>query len=138
MKIFLLEVCKRNKVLFVLKLIAMITMVIDHTGAFLCDNNPIMRFIGRIAFLTYAFLMAEGYYHLKEKPDRLRYHVIKLGVLAVITEPIHDLCAKRIWPDFAYHNSLFTLLIGFAALIVSGWWKKKCGEIEQPPCSAAS
>ena len=54
--------------------------------------------------------------------------MIKLGVLAVIAEPVHDLCAKRIWPDFAYHNSLFTLLTGFTALIVSGWWKKKCGE----------
>ena len=114
--------------LFALKLIAMITMVIDHTGAFLCDNNPIMRTIGRIAFLTYAFMMAEGYYHLKDRTDRLRFHMFKLSVLAVVTEPLYDLCHKRIQPDFEFHNSLFTLLTGLAALIVSGWWKKKCGE----------
>ena len=73
-------------------------------------------------------MMAEGYYHLKDRTDRLRFHMFKLSVLAVVTEPLYDLCHKRIQPDFEFHNSLFTLLTGLAALIVSGWWKKKCGE----------
>lgn len=113
---------------FALKLIAMLTMVIDHAGLLLCDNNMVMRTIGRFAFLTYAFLMAEGYYHLKDKADRLRFHMIKMCVLAAISEPLHDLCIKRAWLEFKLQNALFTLMIGYAALIVSDRWKKKHGE----------
>ena len=110
---------------FILKLIAMSTMVIDHTGAVFFDNNIIMRTIGRLAFLTYAFLMAEGFFHLKERPDRLRAHVIKLCILAIISEVPHDLCHDRVWLEFNDQNTVFTLLIGFVALIACGWLKRK-------------
>ena len=113
---------------FVLKLIAMVTMVVDHTGAVFFGNNMIMRIIGRLAFLTYAFLMAEGYYHLKNKPDRLRSHVVKLCILALITEIPHDLCHDMVWLEFSGQNAVFTLLLGFAALIVCGWIKRKFAE----------
>lgn len=113
---------------FILKLIAMTTMVTDHAAVLFFGNNMVMRVIGRFSFLTYAFLMAESYCHLKDRPDRLRAHVIKLIVLAVVTEFFFDWCRLGIWLEFGDQNALFTLLLGFAALIACGWWKRKYGE----------
>ena len=46
---------------FVLKLIAAITMLIDHTGLILFPNQMIFRIIGRLAFPIYAYCIAEGF-----------------------------------------------------------------------------
>ena len=114
--------------LFLLKLIAMATMVIDHTGEAFANNNTVMRVIGLMAFPIYAFLIAEGYFHLREKPERLRVHVIKLLILAIVTEPFHDLFVNKTWLEFGVQNAVFTLLLGFITLIACGFWKRKHGE----------
>ena len=46
----------------VLKIIACITMLIDHMGVLLFPKITILRIIGRIAFPIFAFLLAEGCY----------------------------------------------------------------------------
>ena len=50
-----------------LKLIALITMTIDHVGAHLLPQYQILRIIGRIAMPIYAFLIAEGCQYTKNK-----------------------------------------------------------------------
>ena len=45
---------------FTLKMIAIITMVIDHVGAVLFPMNMIFRYIGRISFPLFVFLLVEG------------------------------------------------------------------------------
>lgn len=45
---------------FHLKLIAALTMLIDHIGAVLFPDIAILRIIGRISFPLYAFLIGEG------------------------------------------------------------------------------
>ena len=113
---------------FVLKLIAMSAMVADHAGSVFFDNSPIMRSIGRLAFLTYAFLVAEAYYHLKDKPERLRVHVVKYLVLALVSEVPFDLFESGVWLEFGTQNAVFTLLLGFLTLIVCDRWIKKLRE----------
>ncbi len=54
-----------------LKLIALITMTIDHVGAYLLPHYPILRIIGRIAMPIYAFFIAEGCRYTKSKPKYL-------------------------------------------------------------------
>ena len=49
----------------VLKIIACITMLLDHMGFILFPEYPIFRIIGRIAFPIFAFLLAEGCYYTK-------------------------------------------------------------------------
>ncbi len=43
-----------------LKLIAMITMTLDHVGLMLLPQYPILRILGRLAFPIYAYMIAEG------------------------------------------------------------------------------
>ena len=68
-----------------LKLIAMLTMLIDHSGKMLFPQYPIMRVIGRIAFPIYAYCIAVGcvYTH-----DALRYFK-RIVLLALISQPIY-------------------------------------------------
>ena len=54
-----------------LKVIAVISMLIDHTSAVILEQIPglenpafLMRIIGRAAFPIYCFLLVEGFYHI--------------------------------------------------------------------------
>lgn len=64
-----------------LKYIAMATMLIDHIGM-VEGNIKLFRFIGRIAFVLYAYMVVEGWMNTK---DRQRYFS-KLLLLAFISE----------------------------------------------------
>jgi hypothetical protein len=65
-----------------LKIIAMITMFIDHTGVLLFPDVDILRTIGRIAFPIFAYGIAVGYRHTSNK---LKY-LLRLLVFGLIAE----------------------------------------------------
>lgn len=102
---------------FALKLIAMITMLIDHAGYILFENSPYymyFRMIGRLAFPIYCFLLVEGFYHT----SNVKKYLKRLGVFAIISEIPFDL---------AFHNTtntsfldgqnvFFTLYIGLLVI----------------------
>ena len=56
---------------FTLKIIAVVTMLIDHIAmAFLAQGSSlymVMRSIGRLSFPIYCFLLVEGFYHTENK-----------------------------------------------------------------------
>ena len=60
-----------------LKLIAMITMTIDHVGMVIFPGVMILRIIGRLAFPIYAFMIAEGCRYTR---NRRRYFLTMAGV----------------------------------------------------------
>lgn len=64
---------------FILKIIAALTMTVDHAGLLLFGNEPWMRIVGRIAFPLFAFFIAEGFRYTR---DRRRYF---FGILALGT-----------------------------------------------------
>ena len=70
-----------------LKLLAMVTMLIDHMGATLFPYALWMRCVGRLAFPIFCFLIAEGCAHTH---DKKRYAARLLG-FAVLSEPAFDL-----------------------------------------------
>ena len=71
---------------FDLKILAIITMTIDHIGAIVYPNIDIFRIIGRVSFPIFAFLLVEGFKHTSNK---LKYF-LRLILFAIITQPIYD------------------------------------------------
>lgn len=65
-----------------LKLIALITMIIDHIGKFW--GIEIFRVIGRLSFPIYCFLISKG---IKKTKDIKKY-MIRLLVLAIVSQCI--------------------------------------------------
>lgn len=72
-----------------LKIIAALSMLIDHIGVILLPDVAILRIIGRIAFPIYAFMIAEGCAYTKNK---LRYFlsVFSLGAACQLVYSIYD------------------------------------------------
>lgn len=106
---------------FILRLIAMITMLTDHVAFVFLGNPMILRVIGRIAFPVYAMLLAEGFMHIYSKPDRCKKQLATLLILAVVSEPVFDLLEHSL--DFAAYmedqSNIITLLMGFVGMIVT-------------------
>ena len=65
-----------------LKIIAMISMLIDHIGAYLLPQYRWMRIIGRVAYPIFAYMIAEGCRHTKH---RARY-LLQMGGLAAVCQ----------------------------------------------------
>ncbi len=68
-----------------LKLIALITMTIDHVGMLLLPRVKILRAIGRIAFPIFAYMIAEGCQHTR---DRKKY-LLSMVFLAAICQVVY-------------------------------------------------
>ena len=83
---------------FALKILAVVSMFIDHSGAVLFRGDMWMRYVGRFAFPIYAFLIVEGYLHTRD----VRKYLIRLGVFALISEIPFDLAFRgRLFaPDY--------------------------------------
>ena len=93
---------------FQLKCIAIITMVIDHMGAILFPQYLWFRYVGRISFPIFCFLLAEGFFHTKN----VKKYMIRLGVFAILSEIPYDLAFRDEYLEFTRQNVFFTLCIG--------------------------
>lgn len=95
-----------------LKIIACISMLLDHIGALLLPQVYWLRAIGRLAFPIYCYLLAEGAYRTK---NPVKYG-LRLGIGAVISEiPLDFACfGMLVWQE---QNVMFSLLLGFLMAI---------------------
>lgn len=113
-----------------LKLIACVTMLLDHIGAVivlelfyrepsgeLLDLYEALRLIGRIAFPVYCFLLAEGSVHTR---NPLRYG-LRLVALMLLAEIPYDLAFYG-GANWQNQNVMVTLLLAFLTLEAG----KKC------------
>lgn len=93
---------------FQLKWIAIITMAIDHTGAILFPSLPVFRYIGRIAFPIFCYLLVEGFFHTRD----IQRYMGRLFVFAVVSEIPYDLAFRGVTLEFGHQNVFFTLFFG--------------------------
>ena len=113
-----------------LKLLACITMLLDHIGAILIltlyrnaaaagsshaaslrELYQALRIVGRLAFPIYCFLLSEGVHHTKNP----KKYCLRLLIAAVIAELPYDL-ALRSGFTWEKQSVMVTLLLGFLTL----------------------
>ena len=106
---------------FDLKCIAVAAMLIDHIGAFLYTDQVWMRYIGRLAFPIYCFLIVEGYYHTRD----VRKYIGRLALFALISEVPFDLACADQTVYMEHQNVFFTLTLGLVCICVLDWLSSK-------------
>lgn len=99
-----------------LKIIAIISMVIDHAGSVFFPSSLLMRSIGRIAFPLFTYSIMIGYFYTKN----INKYIIRLLVVGIISQPIYMLLFNINTP-----NIMFTLVVEillYHALDNKKWW----------------
>lgn len=130
-----------------LKLIALVTMLIDHIGAAvlyrmwavrhampneitwigelsiegLVRAYQITRSVGRVSFPIYCFLLVEGFQRTHNKWKYLK----RLTLFALISEIPFDLAFSSTVLEFENQNVFFTLLWGLLAMIAADCLERK-------------
>ena len=113
-----------------LKIIAVITMIVDHIGAVILNNllhfsngvlihdsiyiwYRICRAVGRSAFPIFCFLLVEGFLHT----HNVKKYGERLLLFAFISEIPFDLAVSGTICNMRSQNVFFTLFIGLLVLI---------------------
>jgi hypothetical protein len=109
---------------FTLKLIAVVCMLIDHTGHVFAA--PVWyRYIGRAAFPIFAFLVAEGCLHTKN----IYKYLLRLGIFALISQiPFAYMVNGGNISFIRGTNVFYTLFFGVACAAVYEKVKDKLGD----------
>ena len=114
-----------------LKIIEMVTMLIDHIGAAvlarmiiagnadLYDAYRTLRMIGRIAFPIFCFLLIEGFQHTKNA----KKYAERLFLFAAISEIPFDLAFSAKVLEFQYQNVFLHWQSGWLRLWRIKRWK---------------
>jgi TraX protein. len=123
-----------------LKIIAIVTMVLDHTAfTFLVYGTPeymVLRSIGRLSFPIFCFLLAQGFVYTRNR----KKYTLRMLIFALVSEwPYHLWLygrARYVWEDS--FNVFFELFLGLLAIacvnkaikvirnreaIKTEWWK---------------
>lgn len=114
---------------FTIKMIAMLTMLIDHVAAILIPSSHwfylIGRSIGRLAFPMFCFLIVQGLLHTKN----IKKYLLRLLIFAFISEIPFDFAFfnPTYNDEHLYHQNIyFTLFIGLLVIAIIHNFDKYC------------
>jgi len=121
------DVMKNNKVgidAFTLKMIAAVTMLIDHVGYIFFPQYVLLRIIGRISFPIFAFLIVEGFMHTRD----VKKYIFRMIIFALITEIPFDFAFYGTF-NWGHQNVLVTFLLALVAMYIDRQYKRKIGVV---------
>ena len=106
-----------------LKLIAIISMTVDHVGSVFFPQYPAFRWVGRMAFPLFCYCMTVGMLYTQD----IRKYALRLGAFALISQPFWILAfnADDILGNLLNLNIFFTLLVSLLAawgFQARKWW----------------
>ncbi len=94
---------------FVLKLIAICSMFIDHLRYIIPTQPMFMAYIGRFAFPIFSFQIVQGYLHTKN----FKKYLLRLLIIALISQLPYQL-----YFNTTGLNVLFTLILGLICIYI--------------------
>ena len=90
-----------------LKLLALLTMTVDHIGVHLFPQYPILRIIGRLAFPIYAYCIAEGCVHTKNR----KKYLMQMAGMALLCQLVYFFAMGSLFQCILVTFTLSILLI---------------------------
>lgn len=99
-----------------LKLLAMLTMTIDHVGLVLLPQFPVLRMLGRLAFPIYGWMIAEGCRHTRDP----RRYLLRLASLAAVCQLVYSFATGSL-----YQNVLVTFTLSAGLIFALGKAQKQ-------------
>ena len=97
-----------------LKLLALVTMLVDHIGYMYFPNEILFKIIGRLAFPIFAYQIAIGY----SRTSNIKKYVLRLSLFALITQIPYCFFSPDIKFNPIHFNVLFTFLAAIGLLCV--------------------
>ena len=101
-----------------LKLIALITMTVDHIGLTLLPQHRILRLVGRLAFPIFAYMIGEGCRHT----SHMGKYFVRMAALAVVYQAVYYFAQGSLYQGILVTFSLSIALVALVRLAVE---KKK-------------
>ena len=106
---------------FVIKLIAIITMLCDHSGDAILGRFSFLNVIGRIAFPLFCFQIVIGYKHTKN----VNKYLLRLFIFGLISQIPFSLFTYSYLGRIDLLNVFFTLALGLLAIYILDVFPKK-------------
>lgn len=106
-----------------LKFIACISMFLDHLGVMIFPNVLWLRYVGRIAFPIFAFFIAEGCRHTKNK---IKYF-LSVFILGIICQAVYFFVA----PYDLYFGILITFSFSILLIYALKYMQKSLSRSEE-------
>ena len=119
-----------------LKVIAILSMTVDHVGSAFFPQYPVFRWIGRMAFPIFCYCLTVGLLYTRD----IKKYFLRLGAFALISQPFWILAfnAGDFLGNLLNLNIFFTLLVSLAAawgFKEREWWLlAACLEIGRASC----
>lgn len=103
-----------------LKMIAVLSMIMDHIGSAFFPDIILFRIIGRLAFPLFCYCMTVGLLHT----HNIKRYLLRIGIFAAVSQPFYILAfhPHAFLENFTNWNIFFTL---FLSLIAMWGWKEK-------------
>lgn len=98
---------------FGIKMLGILTMILDHLGFMFFTENIYLRLFGRLSFPLFAFQLAVGYSHSKNKEK----HILRMIIFAIISQLPFMIFATAGSPEIGHFLNIgFTFSLGLIGM----------------------